>query len=106
MKNYTRGPWTIARMFTTEGHDLLGRRYCEAVVYGRERDDFGVRKPIFEQCVILEGDADLITAAPELLEGLEQAVVRLKAGYTPSPLDGDAALIRKLEAIIAKATRE
>lgn len=45
----------------------------------------------------------LAAAAPELLEYLKQATDQFKLEYTPTPLDGHAALIRKFEALIKKA---
>ncbi len=39
----------------------------------------------------------------ELLEALKQAYEQLCADYKHSPLDGRAALLRKLDAVISKA---
>lgn len=49
-----------------------------------------------------KANARLIAAAPELLEGLKQAVEEL-SDYAPTPLNGLSALIRKLDAVIDKA---
>lgn len=41
-----------------------------------------------------------------LRDALRQAIDRLKSGYTPSPLDGDKALLDKLEAAYQRGERE
>lgn len=47
-------------------------------------------------------NAKLVVRAPELLEGLKQAVAQMEADYQLTPLDGRGALIRKLKHIVAK----
>lgn len=44
-----------------------------------------------------------MACSEELLKALKQAVDRLESGYTPSPLDGDLALLNKFRAIITRA---
>jgi hypothetical protein len=44
-----------------------------------------------------------VTINSEMLEALKQAVGQLERDYAPTPLDGHAALIRKLRATVAKA---
>lgn len=55
----------------------------------------------------LEKDvARLVIERETVLTGLEQATAQLKRDYVYTTLDGHAALIRKLEAIIARVKGE
>ncbi len=99
MNKHTRGPWikALARS-TNDAHDLKGRKYFTGFIYGNERDDFNNYSPVV--CGdITEEDANLIAAAPELLEAARSAAAILRgSGFT----ENTKALI-ELQAAIDKA---
>jgi hypothetical protein len=93
MSKHTPGPWNVFGSETVRGS-------IPQIHVGTE-ERLTAKIPVFGQ-ESAEANARLIAAAPELLDGLKQAVDHLKLKYEPTPLDGEAALIRKLESLINK----
>lgn len=107
MSKVTPGKWE-AKPWTNDEDDI-----SHFEIVSKERDcqiadvhmSGYVKTP--EKVITLEeakANATLIHAAPELLDGLKQAVEQMARDYEPTPLDGMGALIRKLKAVIEKAS--
>jgi len=98
MSNHTPGPWVVVCTDENHGHIFIDQD-CD-----RGRPDLARISPMNGAGLETNrANARLIAAAPDLLEALVQAVEQLEADYVPTPLDGTAALIRKLRAAITKA---
>lgn len=108
MNKHTPGPWWFNKSdldARTHGYAIMSRvpKGWEETICAVEQVDGEYPTETNERRL---ADARLIAAAPELLEVAEQALEQLKLIYKPTPLDGDAALIRKMEAAVLKAKGE
>lgn len=99
MKATTPGPWSRAWIYGAIRH--INRNVDESAFYDPERDpQKDANTPNVRSN---EGDADLITAAPDLLEAAR--VARIFIATTCSPATDPAARLaaERLESAIAKA---
>ena len=94
MNKHIPGPWTL---------NVDSKFPRVATIVGPQGKDIEIIAAISNETEM--ATLRLIAAAPDLLDGLKQAVCQLTADWssTSTPLDGHLALIYKLTAVIAKA---
>lgn len=96
MSKHTPGPWCVVNTGT-------GSIIIDQIKKGGGTPDLATVHCLSTGIDAALANADLIAAAPELLDALKQATNQLDRDYKFTPLDGSAALILKLRAAIAKA---
>lgn len=102
MGKHTRGPWVVV---ADERYDPF---FCADRIVGYDVKSSTVEvvgsEGISGESEINLANANLIAAAPELLEALECVLTQLESEYMPS--DESGAAIVKARAVIAKARGE